>query len=71
MNRCVLRIVHATMTDATLNVANTVSTETCRKNTFRSPAFCLLSNIAFVAKVQYIGAAQLLMKVRMPTAPAL
>lgn len=78
MKRCVLRMVQAAMTDATLNVVNMVSTVMCCTNTWPprvlpvATAFlCLLSSRVFVAKVQYIGAAQLLIKVRTPTATTL
>jgi hypothetical protein len=71
INKCVRRAVHAAITAAALNVVNTVRKARCCRNTLLWPAFRFLTRRVLVAKVQYIGAAQLLIKVRIPTATAL
>lgn len=71
MNKCVRIAVQAAITAAVLNVAKTVKKAICSNRTLLWPAFRFLTNRILVAKVQYIGAAQLLTNVRMPTTTAL
>lgn len=68
INRCVRRAVHAAMTNATLAAVNTVKSLMWRSYTLPStPAFLFLTSSTLVAEAQYIGPAQLLIKVSRPT----
>lgn len=87
MKRCVLSIVHATITAKTLLEAKTVSNATyCSKDLEMVPSrlldgtlppalgelgfFCVVRR-STVAEVHHTGPAQLLRKVKSPTAPTL
>lgn len=71
MNRCVLSVVQAAMTNATLTETKTVIKARCCLWAFRWPCLYFFKRSRLVADTQKSGPAQLLTRIRNPTATTL